>query len=174
MSYSDCTSAISTRKARRTCSKRYRRDSKCPSTDSDSTSTANDPLCCCQMLVKQICSMKGRLDDETAIDLVYTNLKHYRKKRRHARTAVMLAVITATFAISYGPYQILDLLRYKRWLNDRNYNEKYSGGRFNLDYLFYHLYFLNSMMNPIIYCFMNASFRAKILKIFCCFPRKSQ
>jgi len=73
------------------------------------------------------------------------------------RTAFMLFVVSVLFIAFYLPSIIATYLS----LYFPN---------INLNLYVSYLYFLNSAINPIIYCFLNPNFRSDLLKLF--LPRK--
>ncbi len=73
------------------------------------------------------------------------------------RTAFMLFVVSVLFIAFYLPSIIAT-------------NLSLYFPNINLNLYISYLYFLNSAINPIIYCFLNPNFRSDLLKLF--LPRK--
>jgi hypothetical protein len=76
------------------------------------------------------------------------------------RTAFMLFVVSFLFLVFYLPsiaYTYLVLFQEQNQNTSTQYNPPL--------YILY-LYFSNSAINPIIYCFLNPTFRADLVKLF--------
>ena len=83
-----------------------------------------------------------------------------RKRRPHIRTAKTLALIAATFIVSYTPYLISTIIPIKsRSLNlfreDQKWFEQFKR-------VLFYLYFINSAINPIIYSCMNQHYQTRV------------
>ncbi len=83
------------------------------------------------------------------------------------RTAVMLFVVTFLYILFFSPSMIATYYNLIRSLNvteDEGHDEiSFVDGPF---ILIFYLYYLNSAINPIIYCFLNNTFRKDLKKIF--------
>lgn len=81
------------------------------------------------------------------------------------RNTLIMRMVTIAFVVSFLPYLVIVTLRY----SNSDIPTKLS----KTEQIFYHVflrtYFVNSMINPFIYGFMNEEFRAKIKELFCKF-----
>ncbi len=83
------------------------------------------------------------------------------------RTAIMLFVVTFLYILFFSPSMIAtnyNMIRSLNMAKDGNHDEIpfLDGGYI----LIFYLYYLNSAINPIIYCFLNSTFRKDLKKIF--------
>jgi hypothetical protein len=81
------------------------------------------------------------------------------------RNTLIMRMVTIAFVVSFLPYLVIVTLRY----SNTDIPTKLS----KVEQIFYNVflrtYFVNSMINPFIYGFMNTEFRAKIKQMFCAF-----
>eukprot|EP00058_Branchiostoma_floridae_P002028 XP_002587516.1 hypothetical protein BRAFLDRAFT_99409 [Branchiostoma floridae] len=84
--------------------------------------------------------------------------------RRHYRVAKLLLLVTLVFVLSWLPFWVLSLLEVA--------NPRYLAGKptalVQAVALINDLYFVNNAANPIIYTFVQKSFRQKVVKLFLC------
>lgn len=107
-----------------------------------------------------------------------SNLKRqnsHRRRKPHVKTAYTLALIAATFIVSYLPYLLIsNEFVFVMTSRDQIGNQKHKGKYFYyLRQSLFYFYFLNSAINPIIYSVTNNQFKSdmKKLKIVKCFTR---
>ncbi|XP_035678835.1 D(4) dopamine receptor-like [Branchiostoma floridae] len=84
--------------------------------------------------------------------------------RRHYRVAKLLLLVTLVFVLSWLPFWVLSLLEVA--------NPRYLAGKptalVQAVALINDLYFVNNAANPIIYTFVQKSFRQRVVKLFLC------
>lgn len=81
------------------------------------------------------------------------------------RNTLIMRMVTIAFVVSFLPYLVIVTMRY----SNPNIPTKLSKIEQILYHVFLRTYFINSMINPFIYGFMNAEFRAKLKELFCAF-----
>ncbi|XP_063406309.1 cholecystokinin receptor type A-like [Mytilus trossulus] len=85
-----------------------------------------------------------------------------KKEKRILRITGMLFVITLIFIISFLPYLCIEIVN---GLNDEFWDEKSIS-----EIIFFNLlmrtYFINSMINPIIYWFLDHKFKEEVIRLF--------
>ena len=81
------------------------------------------------------------------------------------RNTLIMRMVTIAFVVSFLPYLVIVTLRY----SNTDIPTKLSKVEQILYHVFLRTYFVNSMINPFIYGFMNMEFRAKIKQMFCMF-----
>ncbi|KAH3859742.1 hypothetical protein DPMN_102565 [Dreissena polymorpha] len=93
------------------------------------------------------------------------------KTRATRKNTMMMRMVTIAFMLSYTPFLIILIIRYT---HDSDLYKYYLSLGFSerVAYkIFLNSYFINSMINPYIYGFMNAQFRKQVKdlfrKIFC-------
>lgn len=79
------------------------------------------------------------------------------------RNTLIMRMVTIAFVVSFLPYLIIVMIRY----SNTDIPTKLSKVEQILYHVFLRTYFINSMINPFIYGFMNTEFRAKIKALFC-------
>ncbi|KAK6177502.1 hypothetical protein SNE40_015592 [Patella caerulea] len=79
------------------------------------------------------------------------------------KTTLMLLTITAAFIISYLPHLVISFLK----IFIKDFVSGLTDTEFMVYTTFLRSYFLNSEINPIIYCFWNKIFRDNVVQIFC-------
>ncbi|KAK6177485.1 hypothetical protein SNE40_015577 [Patella caerulea] len=79
------------------------------------------------------------------------------------KTTLMLLAITAAFIISYLPHLVIALIN----IFVKDFVSGLTDTEFMVYATFLRSYFLNSAVNPIIYCFWNKIFRDFVVQIFC-------
>ena len=72
------------------------------------------------------------------------------------RTAFMLFVITFLFIVFFAPSIVSTYITFLKPKNEPS----------DQNLILLYLYFSNSAINPIIYCFLNPNFRADLVKLF--------
>jgi len=82
---------------------------------------------------------------------------------RDIRTAFMLFVISFLYICFFSPSLIST---YITLLNSKTETESYGDSASESRIIITYLYFSNSAINPIIYCFLNPNFRADLIKLF--------
>lgn len=98
------------------------------------------------------------------------------RSRPTRKNTVMMRMVTIAFMLSFTPFLIILIIRYT---NSDYYFGLNKSGKIAYS-VFLRTYFINSMVNPFIYSFMNASFRKMVKElfknIFCstCCRRKQQ
>ena len=103
--------------------------------------------------------------------IIYDELRQTDLNRSSLRrNTLMLRMVTIAFIISFLPYLIIVTVRYSNPDIPTKLNK--------IEQIFYHVflrtYFINSMINPFIYGFMNEEFRLKIKDLFCKFCTRHQ
>lgn len=89
-------------------------------------------------------------------------------KARVGKTTLMLFLVTVVFIVSFIPHTGMVILRYvhPEYITCLSYLGK------SLYQLTLRSYLLNSVLNPVVYCFVSNQFRAKCVKalkqLFCC------
>ena len=73
------------------------------------------------------------------------------------KTTLMLFLVTVGFILSFLPYSILVIIRYQ----DVNFYYRLSNSGKSVFQLFLRSYLFNSVLNPIVYCFVSKQFRQK-------------
>lgn len=81
------------------------------------------------------------------------------------RNTLIMRMVTIAFVVSFLPYLVIVTLRY----SNPDIPNKLSKVEQILYHVFLRTYFINSMINPFIYGFMNTEFRAKLKELFCAF-----
>ena len=81
------------------------------------------------------------------------------------RNTLIMRMVTIAFVVSFLPYLVIVTLRY----SNPDIPNKLSKIEQILYHVFLRTYFINSMINPFIYGFMNGEFRAKLKELFCAF-----
>lgn len=80
------------------------------------------------------------------------------KHMRAGKTTLIMFAVTVVFLISFIPHLVIVNMRY---MSPKNFTDLTP-----VQWSFYHFgvrsYLLNSAVNPLIYCFMNAAFRKKV------------
>lgn len=94
------------------------------------------------------------------------------KAKPTRKNTVMMRVVTIAFMMSFTPFLIILIIRYT---NSSYYEGLDKPGKIAYS-VFIRTYFINSMVNPFIYGFMNMRFREHVktllTNIFCCCRRK--
>lgn len=105
------------------------------------------PVTICSKLLKE--SRKASTNTRTLIS------------SKDVRTALMLFVVTFLYILFFSPSMIATYYNLIQSLNGRSVlgeNDKFI--------LIFYLYYMNSAINPMIYCFLNPTFRKDLTKIF--------
>ncbi|XP_050414547.1 cholecystokinin receptor [Patella vulgata] len=79
------------------------------------------------------------------------------------KTTLMLLSITAAFIISYLPHLVISCIK----IFVKDFVSGLTDAEFMVYTIFLRSYFLNSAINPIIYCFWNKIFRDNVVQLFC-------
>ncbi|KAL4217729.1 hypothetical protein ACF0H5_022470 [Mactra antiquata] len=83
------------------------------------------------------------------------------------KNTVMMRMVTIAFMLSFTPFLVILIIRYT---NSQYLSSLNTSGQIAY-HVFLRTYFINSMVNPLIYGFMNASFRKMVkqlcINIFC-------
>ena len=83
---------------------------------------------------------------------------HSEKGTFHAgKTTLMLFLVTVGFVLSFLPHSILVIIRYQ----DVNFYDRLSNSEKSVFQLFLRSYLFNSVLNPVVYCFVSHQFRQK-------------
>ena len=81
-------------------------------------------------------------------------------KKIPSRTTLMLFVLTVVFIVNFVPYLVVSLTREDlSTLSVRGLDP-------NLTYIMFHSYYLNSVVNPVVYSFCSAKFRQELRRLF--------
>lgn len=104
---------------------------------------------------------RARLNRIISDDLQRAEVKEFSLRRN----TLIMRMVTIAFVVSFLPYLVIVTLRY----SNPDIPTKLSKAEQILYHVFLRTYFINSMINPFIYGFMNVEFRAKIKELFCKF-----
>ncbi|KAH3878628.1 dopamine D2-like receptor [Dreissena polymorpha] len=104
---------------------------------------------------------RARLNRLIADELQHSQVKEVSLKSNTR----MLRMVTIAFVVSFLPYLIIVTLRH----SNPNIPNHLNKSEQIVYHVFTRLYFINSMINPFIYGFMNVKFRAKLKELFCLF-----
>ncbi|XP_045181761.2 uncharacterized protein LOC123540626 [Mercenaria mercenaria] len=104
---------------------------------------------------------RARLNRIISDELRHAEVKEFSLRRN----TLIMRMVTIAFVVSFLPYLVIVTLRY----SNPDIPTKLSKMEQILYHVFLRTYFVNSMINPFIYGFMNIEFRAKIKEIFCKF-----
>ncbi|XP_052096897.1 cholecystokinin receptor type A-like [Mytilus californianus] len=85
-----------------------------------------------------------------------------RKQRRTFRITTMLFIITLIFVISFLPYLIIEVISN----TDEKYWNTMETWELVISSLLYRTYFINNMVNPIVYWCLDSKFKNEVVKIF--------
>ncbi|XP_053383082.1 uncharacterized protein LOC128549713 [Mercenaria mercenaria] len=127
--------------------------------------TQNNPLLCVNETAEVEESTVITDTNEKLSSLQYKrNSRKFSTVKRKAtrKNTVMMMMVTIAFMLSYTPFLCILIIRYS--------NPKYYFGLSNPGKIAYHVflrtYFINSMINPFIYGFMNLHFRKMVKQLF--------
>ena len=84
-------------------------------------------------------------------------------KGRH-KTAQMLVLVTLVFFITWIPYWVINFLAYFV----PEFYKSMSTWQVNILKIFRHFYFINHVVNPVIYTFVNKQFRTELKHVLLC------
>ncbi|XP_060569366.1 uncharacterized protein LOC132727799 [Ruditapes philippinarum] len=107
---------------------------------------------------------RARLNRIISDELRHAEVKEFSLRRN----TLIMRMVTIAFVVSFLPYLVIVTLRY----SNTDIPTKLSKVEQILYHVFLRTYFVNSMINPFIYGFMNVEFRAKIKALFCKFCTK--
>lgn len=114
---------------------------------------------------KVIKELKQSLKSNPSID---SNTPKPGSKIRAGRTTLMLFLVTVLFILSFLPYSILVIVRY----TDPGFTTRLTSGGKAVYNVFLRSYLLNSVVNPLVYCFISKEFRSRskdaIHSLVCC------
>lgn len=79
------------------------------------------------------------------------------------KNTLMMRMVTIAFVVSFLPFLIIVTLRY----SNQDIPTHLSAAKQITYHVFLRTYFINSMINPFIYGFMNIEFRSKLKLMFC-------
>ncbi|XP_071141444.1 muscarinic acetylcholine receptor M4-like [Mytilus edulis] len=85
-----------------------------------------------------------------------------RKQRRTLRITTMLFIITLIFVISFLPYLIIEVISN----TDETYWNTMETWELVISSLLYRTYFINNMVNPIVYWCLDQKFKKEVVKFF--------
>lgn len=101
--------------------------------------------------------------DESTLERGYGNSKFKSKKHiRTIRITTMLFIITVIFVISFLPYLIISILN---GMDEHFWNDM-SSGELVIINLLMRTYFINNMVNPIVYWFLDKKFKQEVCRFF--------
>ncbi|XP_060588047.1 cholecystokinin receptor-like [Ruditapes philippinarum] len=111
----------------------------------------------------------SKMTSDSNENLSSTSLKRkVRKVKATRKNTVMMRMVTIAFMVSFTPFLCILIIRYT---NPMYYFGLGTAGKIAYA-VFLRTYFINSMVNPFIYGFMNLQFRKMVkdlfLNIFCC------
>ncbi|WAR16042.1 TLR1-like protein, partial [Mya arenaria] len=107
---------------------------------------------------------RARLNRIIADELRHSEVKEFSLRSN----TLMMRMVTIAFVISFFPYLVIVTLRY----SNPDIPNKLGIAEQIAYHVFLRTYFINSMINPFIYGFMNMEFRAKLKELFCAFCTK--
>lgn len=103
---------------------------------------------------KVIKELKQSLKGHPSID---SNTAKSGSKFRAGRTTFMLFLVTVLFILSFLPYSVLVIVRY----TDPGFYTRLTSGGKAVYNVFLRSYLLNSVVNPLVYCFVSKEFRSR-------------
>ena len=105
------------------------------------------------------------ISDNCILDINYDQCKTPTdiKETSLRQNTVIMRMVTLTFILSYFPFLVIVTLRYS---NPGDIPDKLSKPALIAYHVFLRSYFINSVIRPFIYIFMNEEFRHKVLNIF--------
>ena len=111
-------------------------------------------------LMSELSTVSG---DESTLERGSGNSKFKSKKHiRTIRITTMLFIITVIFVISFLPYLIISILN---GMDDHFWNDM-STGELVIINLLMRTYFINNMVNPIVYWFLDKKFKQEVYRFF--------
>ncbi|XP_053383067.1 uncharacterized protein LOC123539878 [Mercenaria mercenaria] len=104
---------------------------------------------------------RARMNRIISDELRHTEVKEFSLRRN----TLIMRMVTIAFVVSFLPYLVIVIIRY----SNPDIPTKLSKVEQILYHVFLRTYFVNSMINPFIYGFMNIEFRSKLKEMFCNF-----
>jgi len=88
------------------------------------------------------------------------------KQKATRKNTLMMRVVTIAFMLSYTPFLVILIIRYTHTQDSLTYYLSLPKANKIAYKVFLNSYFINSMINPYIYGFMNAEFRQMVKQLF--------
>lgn len=104
---------------------------------------------------------RARMNRIISDELRHVEVKEFSLRRN----TLIMRMVTIAFVASFLPYLVIVTLRY----SNPDIPTQLSKAEQILYHVFLRTYFINSVINPFIYGFMNMEFRAKLKELFCKF-----
>lgn len=111
-------------------------------------------------LMSELSSVSG--DEATSVEGFGKSKFTSKKQMRTMRITAMLFIITLIFIISFLPYLIISVMN---GLDETFWNNM-SNGEFVLINFLLRTYFINNMINPLVYWFLDNKFKQEVHRLF--------